>query len=166
MSIYTATFSGVAVSADQDIFEIVAGPSVHVAIRRIILGQYSEFGDAAAELLPIKIIRGHTTAGSGGSTVVPCQLAQQATKTSTSAVAINNTTPAANGTPEVLWSESWNVMAGFVYPTVFAPMVSGRDSMALIRIGPGQRLVVNLATDPADEITLSGSIEFEETKLP
>src|ERR1041384_3904542 len=67
MSVYVATFSAVAVTAAQDAFEIVAPSNSRVAIREISLGQYSDSGDAQAELLSVLLIRGHGTAGTGGS---------------------------------------------------------------------------------------------------
>ena len=65
MSIFSASFSAVAVSAAQDVFELVAPSTSRVAIRSISLGQYSDAGDAAAELLSVLIMRGHTTSGPG-----------------------------------------------------------------------------------------------------
>jgi hypothetical protein len=49
MSIFSASFSAVAVSAVQDVFELVAPSTSSVAIRSISLGQYSDAGDAQAE---------------------------------------------------------------------------------------------------------------------
>ena len=65
MSTYTATFSAVAASAAQDVFELVAPSTSRVAIHSISLGKYSEAGEAAAELLSVLIMRGQTTSGSG-----------------------------------------------------------------------------------------------------
>src|SRR3990167_2451126 len=72
-NIFTATFSAVAISAAQDAFEIVASQGSLVKIRAVTLGQYSDFGDPAttAEILSVLIVRGYTTAGTGGSTVTP-----------------------------------------------------------------------------------------------
>ena len=71
MSIFSATFSAVAVSVAQDVFELVAPSNSRVAIHSVSLGQYSDAGDASAELLSVTILRGHTTSGSGGSSVTP-----------------------------------------------------------------------------------------------
>ena len=60
MSIFSAAFAGVAVSAAQDVFEIVAGSTKRVILRKIFLGQYTDFGDANAEILSVQIIRGYT----------------------------------------------------------------------------------------------------------
>jgi multidrug resistance efflux pump len=67
MAVYTATFNAVAVTAAQDLFSIVAPSDGRVVIRELRIGQYSDFGDAQAEILPILLIRGYTVAGSVGS---------------------------------------------------------------------------------------------------
>ncbi len=43
--VYTAAFSAVAISAAQDLFEIVAPPDARVRLLEIDIGQYSDFGD-------------------------------------------------------------------------------------------------------------------------
>ena len=65
--IYSVVFSAVAVSAAQDLFEITPADDKPVEIVGIELGQSSDAGDAADELLQISIIRGFTTSGSGGT---------------------------------------------------------------------------------------------------
>lgn len=72
-AVFSATFSAVAVSAAQDLFEIVAPNTSRVAIRSISLGQYSDAGDAQAEMLSVPLIRGYTT--SGGTSVTPINAA-------------------------------------------------------------------------------------------
>jgi hypothetical protein len=67
MSIFSASFTAVAATAEQDVFEIVAPSDSRVAVRSISLSQYSDAGDASAELLSVVLMRGHTTSGSGGS---------------------------------------------------------------------------------------------------
>ncbi|MBP8301429.1 MAG: hypothetical protein KA020_13765, partial [Planctomycetes bacterium] len=64
---YAVTFNAVAVSAAQDLFEITPGDDKPCEIVSLSIGQYSDAGDAAAELLGIQIIRGFTASGSGGS---------------------------------------------------------------------------------------------------
>ena len=61
--LYTAQFSAVAVSAAQDLFEIVAPSDAIVKIHNIRLGQTSDVGDAAEEILLIKLNSGATTSG-------------------------------------------------------------------------------------------------------
>lgn len=150
MPIYSATFSAIAVSAAQDLFELVAPASGPVRIREIRIGQYTDFGDAAAEILSIQLVRGHTTTGSGGSAVVPSALGES--NWSRSTLARNNTTIAANGSPQILLADAFNIQAGWWY----RPPEDER-----IIIQPSARFVVRI-TLPADALTVNGTLIFEE----
>ena len=68
------TSAGVAASAAQDVFELVAPSDPRVPVRAISFGQYSDAGDAQAEMLSVILMRGHTTSGSGGSSATPANL--------------------------------------------------------------------------------------------
>lgn len=159
MSVFTATFSAVAVSAAQDLFELVAGATSRVEIIEIDIGQYSDAGDAAAELLGIQLIRGYTTSGSGGSAVTPRNLKPWSRAAVTTAEA-NNTTVAQDGTPHILHSTSFNVQAGFVY----RPHRKEIKDDELISLEAGERFVVRI-TLPVDALTMSGTIKFREVGL-
>lgn len=148
-SIYTATFSAISVTAAQDLFEIVAPAAAPVFIREIRFGQYSDAGDAAAELLSVLLMRGHTTTGSGGAGVTPVAALGG---TSAATVARNNTTVATAGSPETILADAWNIQAGWYYPS---------DGELRIAIAPSQRFVVRI-TAPADAITMNGTITWEE----
>lgn len=149
--IYTASFSAVAVSAAQDVFEIVAPSNARVTIRKVVIGQYSDFADAEAEILSVKIIRGHTTSGSGGSSVTPTG-PNSSSPLSGSTVERNNTTVATTSGTDV-YADVMNVAAGWYYE----PLPEER-----ISISGGERLVVRI-TAPADALTMNGTIVFEET---
>ena len=158
MAIYVATFTAVAVTAAQDVFEIVAPAEGRVRIRELRLGQYSDAADAQAEMLSILALRGYTTSGSGGSSVTPANLAPVGLGTplvAGSTVEANNTTVASTTTPLTLLADSWNVMGGFRY----YPVPEER-----IEIAASQRLVFRI-TAPADSITLNGTLVFEEIGL-
>jgi hypothetical protein len=156
MAIFTATFSAVAVTAAQDVFEVVAaagsgGP--HLALREVRLAQYSDAGDAASEILSVQIITGYTVAGTGGSTVTPANVQRHTgAPTATATVLANNTTVANTGTASILISDSFNVQAGWWY----RPCEEER-----IQLQPSQRLVVRI-TIPADSLTMNGTLIFEE----
>lgn len=153
MAIFVASFTAVAVTAAQDLFEIVAPSNSRVKIREIRLGQYSDAGDAAAELLSLTIIRGYTVSGSGGSSVTPVNLSPvSGALASTTTVEANNTTVANTGTVVTLLSDSFNIAGGFRY----YPVPEER-----IEIGVSQRLVIRI-TAPADSLTMNGTVVFEE----
>lgn len=153
MAIFTATFSAVAVSVAQDVFELLAPADSRVAIREIRLGQYSDFGDAQAEILSIQLIRGYTTSGSGGTTPTPVNISGHANSAvSTMTVEANNTTVASAGTPLTVISDVFNVAAGWWY---YPP----DDERPILE--KAQRLVVRI-TAPADALTMNATIVFEE----
>ena len=151
--VYAATFSAVAVTAAQDLFEITAPATSRVLIRGIRIGQYSDAGDAAAELLSILILRGYTVSGSGGSAATPVNMGGwSGAPSASSTVEVNNTTVANTGTAVTLLADSFNVQAGFQYYP--AP----HDHMIL---DYSQRLVVRISA-PADSLTMNGTLLFQE----
>lgn len=153
MAIYAATFSGVAISAAQDVFEIVAPSNSRVRIAEIAIGQYSDAGDAVAEILSVQVIRGYTTTGSGGASVTPVNLSgHSGAASATSTVARNNTGVASGGSPATIRSDTWNIQTPWIY-------VPARVEQFIL--DAGQRLVVRV-TAPADELTVNGTILFEE----
>ena len=155
--IFTATFSAVAVTAAQDVFEITAPSTSRVLIREIRIGQYSDFGDAQAEILSVLVLRGYTTTGSGGTTLTPANTRGHASApASASVVKANNTTVAANGSPVTLLADSFNVQFGFRLN------YAAEDAIALgYLLEPSQRLVVRI-TAPVDALTTNGTITYQE----
>src|SRR5947207_671367 len=153
MAVYTAVFVAVSVTAAQDAFEIVAPSDGRVRIREVRLGQYSDAGDTEAEMISVKIMRGHTTTGSGGSTVTPANTSgHTGALTSSSTGKANNTTVATSGSPVTLLADAWNVQAGWWSPP--------EEVMPLI-LEVSQRMVVRI-TAPADALTMNGTLIFEE----
>lgn len=150
--IYTAQFTDVAVSAIQDLFEIVAAADSIVVIHDLHLAQRSDVGDAAEEILSIQLTSGHSASGSGGSAVtpVPAQLQDSAFGGTCKA---NNTTQAATGTIVTHYSWMWNIRGPFdkVWTPETRPVIA-----------PSRRCCVELPVAPADAITMSGTITFEE----
>ena len=153
MALYVASFAGVAVTAAQDVFELTAPTDVRVRLRKIFLGQYTDFGDAAAEIISVQIIRGFTTSGSGGASVTPLPMVPGTGLRPRSAVARNNTTLAQNGAGDLLFADTMNIQAGWWY----APP---HDEQIVLDNG-NQRLVVRI-TAPADSITMNATLMFEE----
>src|SRR4051812_40141175 len=94
---YSVIFAGVAVTAQQDFFEITAPADAVVIVHSITLSQSTEVGDAQEEGLSVLVKRGATTSGSGGTgpTPQPLEFGFPAAGT---AAEVNNTTKAASGT--------------------------------------------------------------------
>jgi hypothetical protein len=153
MGIFTGAFKAVAVAAAQDVWELNAHASTRVVIREIRIGQYSDAGDAAAELLSVSLETGWTTSGSGGAAVTPNNLHRwTGAPAAVSTLERSNTTVAQDGTGVVLVADSFNIQAGWWY---YPP----EDERIILEAG--DRFVVRI-TAPADELTVNSTIVFEE----
>lgn len=144
---YSASFTEVAVTAQQDLFQIEA-LTVPAIIHAVFLSQSSDLGDAASEGLSI-LIRRVTDA-------VTNDIAEAALDGGDAAanadIAVNETTELVTGATTI-HSEAWNILTPFVYlpPPELRPVIQ-----------IGNVIVVNLNTTPADSITMSGTLYFEE----
>jgi len=149
---YAVVFEAVAVTAIQDLFEIVAGPNTVVVIHACFISQESDAGDAQDELLRVTWTRGYTTSGSGGTAANATPL-DSGDVADEAAIEVNNTVQASVGTPVILHVECFNVRAGWAY----IPTPECR-----ITLSPDERLVLELPVAPADALTMSGTLIFEE----
>lgn len=146
---YTAAFEEVAVTAAQDLFEIVAASDAVVVIHGFDFGQSSDAGDAESEQLSIIVHRG-STSGSGGSSVTPAPRALGDAAFG-GTVEANNTTQATEGT--ILDAYTFDAIVGI--EKVFTPS-------DFIIISPSGRVVIELQTTPGDSLTMSGRVTLEE----
>lgn len=143
---YSATFEEVSVTAVQDLFEINAPSDAVVVVHSLVLSQSS---DTDSEQLNILVHRG-STSGSGGSTPTASPLAVGDAAFG-GTVEVNNTSQSTEGV--ILHSDCWNVLNGYVWiPTPECRPV----------ISPSGRLIIELQTAPADALTMSGTVYFEE----
>jgi hypothetical protein len=149
---YSLQFTGVAVAAQQDLFELTAPSDAVVLIHNVVLSQSTEVGDAQEEGLSILMKRGATTTGSGGTTPT-AQPLEFGSPAAGSTCKVNNTTKATGGTIGTLHSENWYIRGPF-------PGMPTPETRHVL--SPGQRYTVELATTPADSITMSGTLYFEE----
>ncbi len=150
---YAVTFEGVAVTAAQDFFELSPADDKPVILHACHLSQSSDVGDTAEEMLRVAIIRGHATGGSGGSSFTPLTMAASGAAAG-AAAEINNTTIASTGTAQTLHAETINIRAGWLYvPTPECPPAASQASTTI---------VVRLMAAPADSLTMSGTLIFEE----
>lgn len=149
---YTVQFNGVAVTAQQDFFEIVAPADAIVRIHEIGLSQITEIGDAMEEGLSILMKSGSTTSGSGGTapTAVPIEFGDAAFG---GTCEVNNTTKATAGTIVTHQAWSWNIRMPFQH--IWTPE-------QWPKLSPSRRWTLELATTPLDSITMSGYVAFEE----
>jgi len=147
--LYSATFEQVAVTAAQDLFELIAPADAALRIWELHISQSSDAGDTESEQLNLLLHRG-TATGSGGSSVTPRPFSLGDAAFGGTCEA-NNTSQSVEGT--ILGSYSFNIMAGF-------DMVAIPN--AVIEISPSGLFIVELQTVPADSLTMDGTLIFEE----
>lgn len=157
MGIYTAVMTAQAVTLANDVFEINSPSNSRVRIREIRMGQYTDFGDAAAEILSVIVRRGYSAGGSSGVTAPTPQNIHgwSGAPAAGSTVKIYDTGLASDtGTAGVqtLIADTWNIAAGWWY---YPP------EEEMIIMSASDRLVVRI-TVPADSITMNATIVFEE----
>lgn len=152
---YTASFKDIAVTAAQDLFEITAPSGAAVIIHGWSVSQKSEVADAAEEGLTLVTNRGVGSTTSGNGTSVTPQPTDDDTAAAAATVERNATTvmAAGSGSIEELEVHAWNIRAPFImfYPPELRPKVKA-----------SARWTLELETAPADSITMSGTLYFEE----
>lgn len=155
MRLYIAQFSAIAITAAQDLFEIVAPADGAIYIHEWEVFQTTDVGDIAEEILRIETVRGvgSVTSGSGGSTVTPSPVSSGDIEF-TGTVERNNTTRMVQGSGTLLTLEQrgWNVRAPLrvVYSPECRPI-----------IGPSHRWTLSLPAAPTDSLTTSAQVLFE-----
>lgn len=150
--VYAVPFSAVAVTAAQDLVEASPGDDLLLRLIGWKLFQTSDHGDAQAEGLSLTVIRGHTVAGSGGTSVTPARL-DPTDSAATFTAKVNNTTVASSGTPITVQAGGWNLQAGAdeYLPEELRPVARQSDGTLVVRMSA-----------PADSITASGVFYFQE----
>jgi hypothetical protein len=156
MRIYTVEFENVSITnaaGDQDLFYIAPADDIPVAIHALYLDQISDVGDAQEEVLRYRIIRGHTTVGSGGAAATARSIGPGDSGASFTA-RTNDTTIASAGTAVNIHSGGFNVRVGLplVFPVEHRPVVSQAQGSIVVRLMAG----------PADDLTMSGTLYLEE----
>jgi len=153
--VYSLIFAAASIanaSGDYDLFEIAPAANVPVALHGIHLGQTSELGDASEEQLTVSVVRGHATGGNGSATTARPMLAGD----SAAAAACETiaTTPASAGTGVTLDVHTFNIRAGLEvwWPPEVRPVCSAAQTL----------IVVRLLTTVADDLTMNGTLYFEE----
>ena len=155
-NIYTINFENVSITnaaGDQELFYIAPADDRPVIVLGWELAQFSDVGDAAEEILRLRLIRGHTTVGSGGSSATPAALNRRGSAAGATC-RVNDTTIASAGTAVNLWSGGFNIRAPqpYILPPEYRPSVDQTQGSIVLRLMAG----------PADDVTMSGTLWFEE----
>jgi hypothetical protein len=151
--IYTVSYTAVAVTAAVDVFEIRPADDKPIEIIGLFMGQSSDVGDAADEMLAYRVIRGFTTSGSGGATPTPTPVDRSGAAAGFSAET-NNTTVATTGTTADLHADTFNIRAG---EKLWLPEGCWWEASQA-----DTSIVVRLAAAPADSLTMSGTVYVRE----
>jgi hypothetical protein len=148
--IYGAEISAVAVTAATDIFQITPVADRPVVIYSLVLGQTTDLGDAAEEVLMIGLYR-DVTAGSGGTAETEYGYSNAAS----AAVLTVNTSASTGGT--LIDIIPWNIRI----PLQWEPIPELRPKLSnLAAEGPAHAF--RLIAAPTDSITISGVLKWAE----
>ncbi|EEF25749.1 conserved hypothetical protein, partial [Ricinus communis] len=115
MRSYSVSFDNVSVSAVQDLFSLVAASNKPCYLLGYEFSQtlHGDVGDAKEEMLRIKIGRGTTSVGTGGSAVTPVPLDSSAeTAAGFTCRANDATTQSSGGTEVYIAAPAFNVRSG------------------------------------------------------
>lgn len=156
-------------AAVTDILWLKAPSLNSIAVRRIFVGQYSDFADAQAELLSIQVIRGYTTSPTtGGAAITPRPFDSRRPAFGAQGTGEEcrggDTGLAADGTPHILVAETFNVMGGWYWKAPENDHLLPRSKSRAFWLDPGETLVVRTGA-PADALTVNASMDFDEQQL-
>ncbi len=147
---YEVTFSNVACTALQDLFQIIGATGkmclvTYVSVACTDVTPTSQNCSIRARFLPATV-----TNGSGGSSPTPA--AQPGDSAASFTAKANNTTPATtSGTAVVHLSDAFFISGG--YSMQFNPPIP---------VGPSESAVIELINNPSGTITLSGTCRVTE----
>lgn len=148
--VYTIEFSGVSVTAVQDLLSIYTGGTIAAQLHAIQIGQIT--GTTVANLaISLKRLTGTITDGTGGTAVTPAPL--DPGNAAATATARANDTTQATGTVTTLMADVFNTVNGYLLQ--FAP-----DDRPIV--GLSSALILSLNTAPGAAMTMSGTLTFEE----
>lgn len=149
--LYSATFDNVAVSTATDLFHLTVATDDPIILYGMTLGQTSDLGDAAEEVLRIGLYRG-VTGGTGGTAATEIAYRNSAAPAANTAVLTVNTTASTVGT--LLEVITWNIRV----PLMWMPIPELRT-----RVDAAEDPVVfRLIGAPADAVTMSGTVWWVE----
>lgn len=151
---YTATMASNAVTTAKTLMHINGITNGVVVIHSAFFGQFSDAGDAQAEMLPIQILRYGSNSVAGGTTVTarPHLVNDQAFAGTAIAAGTNTATNL------VILGESFNVQAGWYY----TPTPEERITIPPKSVGASYpSLRFRLPNAPNDSITMIGRVTFE-----
>lgn len=142
-----------------DLWCVTGSSLCRTIVREIVFGQYSDAGDAQAEMASIVFMTGSTASSSGGSAITGLNINRYSTAqtpTANASVVGPSTTLASTTSATVIRAETFNVMAGYrYYPVPAEQIVLGRSQRFVVRIA-GASTAFN------DPLTVNGTLLLQE----
>lgn len=153
--IYGAEINASAVTTATDLFQITPVADRAVLIYSLVLGQTTDLGDAAEEILLIGLFR-DVTAGSGGTAETEYGYSNAAISNASSAAVLTlNSSISTGGT--LIDIIPWNIRM----PLIWEPIPELRPKLSnLAAEGPAHSF--RLLAAPTDSITISGVLKWAE----
>lgn len=149
-SVHVTTFDNVSITTATDIFHGTVATEKPVELMEMTLGNFSDLGDAAEEVLRIGLFRG-ITGGSGGSALTENPI-NGGDSASSLAVLANNTSISTGGTQIDLIP--WNIRI----PLLWCPVPELRPLIT----NTYDPFAFRLIAAPADAISVSGALKWQE----
>jgi len=150
MGTYCAPMDALAFTTATDVFEFTAPSTARILVHELHLCQTTDLGDAAEEVLRIGLYRG-VTAGATGTALTEQPYGDSNDGAATAAVVANRGTASTGGT--LLDVIGWNIRIPF--DRIWTPET--RPIIEVSTVG-----TFKLMTAPADSITISGALIWEE----
>jgi hypothetical protein len=157
MKVWSVVGSATAVTTNCDLVEIVPAANRPVIIYSVRVSQKNRSQDAQDAQQRIQLVRGNTTAGSGGSSATPAAVGSGADGATAGATCkVFNSTIASAGTAVVVVEDCFDVRAGWLY----VPTPDERDEISVATAN--NRLCVRLPDAPSASTTYSITVKFAE----
>lgn len=150
MGTYSAPMDALAITTATDLFELTAPATARGRIHEIDLCQTTDLGDAAEEVLRIGVYRG-VTAGATGTALTEVSYEDSNDGAPTVSVVANRGTPSTGGT--LLQIIGWNIRIPL--EKIWTPETRPVWEVSTV-------LTFKLLSAPADSLTCSGAIIWEE----
>lgn len=149
---FSIQFSGVSVSAVQDLIALYCGASMAVELHGVDIGQIT--GTVVQNLrISVKRLPATVSSGTGGNSATPQKL-MRGDAAATVTARINDTAQATTtGTAVVLHSDVFNTVNGFQFFWPPADMPT---------FGLSEAAVISLDTAPSSALVMSGTLYFAE----
>lgn len=147
--VYTVEFDNQPETLAIDWFELTPADDKPIKILSGVINQSTELGDSQEEQMRLRIIRGHTSSGSGGDATTPIPVDPDDPAAGFTCET-NNTTIASGGTPVNVHSEAWNNRSGFIFVPIPDAKIKCTQAQTL--------LVVRLLNAPLDSVSWTGTL--------